>query len=85
MKINYQDIKYTDLVFARVNKKLKTDYSNLQIKILVREILEDNNSLINKQGKNYYVYNNQKEIELVINAFSYTLITINSKNKRIVR
>jgi len=69
------NICYTDLVFGRVNKKLKTNYSIDEIKDLVNQIVSDPETTINKQGKNYYLQN--KSIELVVNSFNFRLITTN--------
>ncbi len=69
------NICYTDLVFGRVNKKLKTNYLIDEIKNLVNQIISDPETTINKQGKNYYLQN--KSIELVVNSFNFRLITTN--------
>jgi len=69
------NICYTDLVFGRVTKKLKTVYSIDEIKNLVNQIISDPETTINKQGKNYYLQN--ESVELVVNSFNFRLITTN--------
>jgi len=76
-KIFLDNVCYTDLVFGRVNKKLNTSYSIDEIKLLVNRIISDSATVINKQGKNYYLLN--QDIELVVNSFNYRLITANRK------
>ncbi len=71
------DICYTVLVFNRVNKKLKTNWDVLTIKHIVNDILVSNDSNYKLQGKNWYVSNKNKNIELVINKNNYRLITDN--------
>ncbi|MBL3530567.1 DUF3781 domain-containing protein [Companilactobacillus zhachilii] len=69
------NVCYTPLVFGRVNKKLQVNLSNVEIKTLVEQIIRNKTTTIVKNGKNYYLQNN--DIELVINSFNYRLITIN--------
>jgi len=76
-KIFLDNVCYTDLVFGRVNNKLNTNYSIDEIKLLVNRIISDPATVINKQGKNYYLLN--QDIELVVNSFNYRLITANRK------
>lgn len=52
--------------------------SNEEIQQLVKQIISDPKTVINKNGKNYYLQNDT--IELVINSFNYRLITANRKN-----
>ncbi|WP_246001298.1 DUF3781 domain-containing protein [Companilactobacillus musae] len=72
-----QKVCYTPLVFERVNKKLKTDFSIAEIKSIVQNIINDSTTKITKTGKNYYLLN--KQVELVINSYNYRLITANKK------
>ncbi|WP_349515594.1 DUF3781 domain-containing protein [Leuconostoc suionicum] len=68
---------YTELVFTRVNKKLKTSWDILIIKYIVNDILTSNDSDYKLNGKNWYVSNKNANIELVINKNNYRLITAN--------
>lgn len=68
---------YTDLVYQRVNKKLKTDLSREGIEALVNEILMDDTSTVEKRGKNYYVTSYSQRVCLTINSYNFRLITAN--------
>ncbi len=74
-KVFLNNVCYTPLVFNRVNKKLQVNLSNEEIKTLVEQIISNKTTTIVKNGKNYYLQNN--DIELVINSFNYRLITVN--------
>ncbi|MGQ2375645.1 DUF3781 domain-containing protein [Companilactobacillus zhachilii] len=74
-KVFLNNVCYTPLVFNRVNKKLQVNLSNEEIKTLVNQIIQDKATTIVKDGKNYYLQND--DIELVINSFNYRLITVN--------
>jgi len=39
--------------------------------------LDDSATSIEKRGKNYYVTNQPRQVQLVINSFNYRLITVN--------
>ena len=70
------NICYTDLVYERVNKKLKTQLSKKQIESLVQEILrETETSQFRKTGKNVYISNTVKNIRLTVNSYTNRLIT----------
>ena len=70
-----ENICYTPLVFGRFNKKLNLNISELEIKQLVNQIISADNTIFQKEGKNYYLQH--EKIELVINSFNYRLITAN--------
>lgn len=69
---------YTELVYQRVNKKLKTQLTQSEIEALVDRLLADVTSSVEKRGKNYYVTNQRTQIQLVINSFNSRLITVNA-------
>lgn len=66
---------YTDLVYQRVNKKLKVDLSRSEIERMVQTILNDGQSTVEKHGKNYYITNLAHRTRLTINSFNFRLIT----------
>ncbi|WP_125573467.1 DUF3781 domain-containing protein [Levilactobacillus huananensis] len=68
---------YTELVYQRVNKKLAVDLSKPEIEALVTAVLDDSATDVEKVGKNYYVTNSSRQVQLVINSFNYRLITAN--------
>jgi hypothetical protein len=67
---------YTELVYQRINKKLKLDYSKQQIEALVLKIIEETDtSQFYKKGKNIYIQNEENNIQLTINSFTNRIIT----------
>lgn len=75
------NIGYTQLVYDRFNKKLKTNYTSSQIEELVQIILLAADTEITHLGKNYYVWQPARKIQLTINANNYRLITADSAKK----
>lgn len=70
-------ICYTELVYARINKKLKTNLSKDQIHKLMFELIEETDqNLFEKMGKNYYVSNIKQGIRITINSNNYRIITV---------
>lgn len=69
-------ICYTDLVYGRINKKLKLDLSNGKIEEMITEIVkETDESQFEKRGKNIYITNFERNIRLTINSYSNRIIT----------
>ena len=70
------NICYTELVYGRINKKLKLELSNDKIEELIFEIInETDEAEFQKTGKNIYIINNTKNIKLTINSFTNRIIT----------
>ncbi len=68
---------YTELVYQRINKKLKTAFSKGEIEILIYEILlETNEHDYRKTGKNFYIINTSRNITITINSYTYRIITV---------
>ncbi|ARV16179.1 DUF3781 domain-containing protein [Polaribacter sp. SA4-12] len=68
---------YTKLVYERINKKLKTNFSNDESEILIKKVLEE--TVIEnyiKKGKNFYISNNQYNIRITINSNTFRVITV---------
>ena len=71
------NICYTELVYGRINKKLKSTFSNSEIeKMIYKTLSETNESDFIKIGKNYYATNTDKQIRITINSNSYRIITV---------
>lgn len=71
------NICYTELVYGRINKKLKTTYSKTDIEKMICKLLEETDeSDFLKIGKNYYVTHPERQIRITINANSYRIITV---------
>ena len=83
MKINKKQILenhcYTELVYQRINKKLDTCFSRIEIELFIKKILQET-SLENfvKKGKNFYITNKQNNIRITINSNTFRVITVNS-------
>jgi hypothetical protein len=77
-----ENICYTELVYGRINKKLKTNYSKTQIEELMLETLDETDIIhYKKQGKNYYVSNSEKNIKITINSYTFRIITVDLLRK----
>ncbi|OAD45339.1 DUF3781 domain-containing protein [Polaribacter atrinae] len=68
---------YTKLVYERINKKLKTNFSTDESQILIKKILEET-TLENyiKKGKNFYISNKQHAIRVTVNSNTFRVITV---------
>ena len=70
------NICYTELVYGRINKKLKTTLSKREIEEKIRQMLfETVESDFVKIGKNYYATNTDKQIRITINSNTFRIIT----------
>lgn len=68
---------YTDLVYGRINKKLKSNYSKPEIEKFIFDILNETpEGFFQKTGKNYYVTNDNNNIKITINSNTYRVITV---------
>jgi len=68
---------YTKLVYQRINKKLKTSFTNEEIEILIKNLLKETaieNYL--KKGKNFYISNKEYGIRITINSNTFRIITV---------
>ena len=70
-------ICYTELVYGRINKKLDIDLPKEKIEKLILETIKNTpEDSITKIGKNYYLKNNQKNIQITINSNTFRVITV---------
>ncbi|MDX9771649.1 MAG: DUF3781 domain-containing protein [Tenuifilaceae bacterium] len=77
-----ENLCYTDLVYKRINKKLATDLSNVQIESFIDEILKTTNEKFYiKTGKNYYVTNTGRNVRITINSNTFRVITVDRTTK----
>lgn len=68
---------YTDLVYGRINKKPKSNYSKSEIEKFIFDILNETpEESFQKIGKNYYVTNDNNNIKITINSNTYRVITV---------
>ena len=71
-----QNLCYTELVYERINKKLKTAYTNEQIEDLMRRVIEETpDEDIIKTGKNFYISSPERGIRVTVNSYTFRVIT----------
>lgn len=77
-------ICYTELVYQRINKKLKTQFSKLEIEKILFEILKETPEKdFEKIGKNIYMTNSEKNIKITMNSNTCRIITVDKIDKKI--
>ncbi len=70
-------ICYTELVYGRINKKLKTQFSKLEIEKMLLDILTITaEEYFQKIGKNIYITNTEKNIKITVNSNTNRIITV---------
>ena len=72
--LNIDKIHTTKLGIERIKNNLKI---NENVVLYCKRIILDKNSKKYKQGKNWYIENNNNKI--TINSYSYTIITAHMK------
>lgn len=71
------NICYTELVYGRINKKLKSNYSKPEIEQLILDIINESpETFFQKIGKNYYITNHKNNIKITVNSNTYRVITV---------
>ena len=71
------NICYTELDYERINKKLKTNNSKLEIEKKLLEILKQTSKEnFEKKGKNFYATNIENNIIVTINSNTFRIITV---------
>jgi hypothetical protein len=72
-----ENICYTELVYQRINKKLKVNYSKKEIEELIVKVLKaTDEKFFTRTGKNYYVSNSEYNIRITINSNTFRVITV---------
>ena len=70
-----ENLCYTELVYGRINKKLKSQLSKDQIENKIyQSILDTPVECFHKKGKNYYIMN--QNIKITINSNTFRVITV---------
>lgn len=78
-----EKICYTDLVYERINKKLNIQLQKDEIEKMIHEIIgETEISKFQKNGKNIYITNKDKNIRLTINSYTNRIITADKLEKK---
>ena len=81
MSINKTEILtaicYTERVYDRINKKLKSNYSRPEIETMIFNILKETpETSFQRIGKNIYVTNAENKIKVTINSNTNRIITV---------
>ena len=77
-----ENICYTELVYERINKKLKSQFSKEEIeKLLFAIIKETDEADFQKRGKNIYVTNIEHNIRVTVNSYNCRIITVDLADK----
>ena len=72
-----ENICYTELVYERINKKLRTSLTKQQIeKFIFDSIQETEEKFFEKTGKNYYITNTKNNVRITINSNTFRIITV---------
>lgn len=70
---------YTELVYERINKKLKTQFGREEIREMIfRCIKESPEQSFQHVGKNYYILNGKEKIKITVNASTFRIITVDA-------
>lgn len=75
---------YSNLVFGRINKKLKSNLSPKEIEEFVYRMVSSDDCMIYKCGKNYYACNETTGVQITINSFNCRVITADTINSSIM-
>lgn len=68
---------YTELVYKRINKKLKINLNKIEVESLIKNVLQETDiSNYIKNGKNFYVTNLISKIMITINSNTFRIITV---------
>ena len=72
-----KNLCYTELVYDRINKKLSTNYSKLEIEEKLYTVIQETevDSFL-KKGKNFYIINKKHSIRVTINSNTFRVITV---------
>lgn len=77
-----KNICYTELVYGRINKKLKRSLSHREIEQLLLKTIEATPEMFfEEKGKNIYVSNEETGIRITINKHNYRVITVDTIKK----
>ncbi|WP_298780092.1 DUF3781 domain-containing protein [uncultured Polaribacter sp.] len=68
---------FTELVYQRINRKLKLNYSKIAIETFIKTLLIET-PLINyiKKGKNFYILNKKHQVRITVNSTTFRIITV---------
>lgn len=68
---------YTEMVYQRINKKLSTNFTNEEIEVFIKKIIQETApKYYNKIGKNFYISNTKQNIKITVNSTTFRIITV---------
>jgi hypothetical protein len=68
---------YTELVYERINKKLHCQLSKDEIEKLLFKVINDTRKqFFERNGKNIYITNREKNLKITINSNTCRIITV---------
>ena len=68
---------YTELVYERINKKLHCQLSKDEIEKLLFKVINDTREqFFERNGKNIYITNREKNLKITINSNTCRIITV---------
>ena len=80
-----ENLCYTELVYGRINKKLKLDLSNNAIEEFIMKILKETEEAnYSKTGKNFYVMNCEYNIRVTVTSNTFRVITVDRVGGKMV-
>lgn len=73
-----QKLCYTELVYERINKKLRSEFSKPEIEALLDKVIRETpETFFERRGKNVYITNCEQNIRITVNLNTFRVITIN--------
>lgn len=70
-------ICYTELVYGRINKKLRTNFNKIEIESLIYNAIEHTpESNFVRKGKNIYIKSIGNNFSITINTNTFRIITV---------
>jgi hypothetical protein len=72
-----QKLCYTELVYGRINKKLRCRLSNPEMERLIYNIVRETSiQFFERKGKNVYITNREQNIRITVNLNTFRVITV---------
>jgi hypothetical protein len=72
-----QKLYYTRLVYGRINKKLRSEFSKSEIETLIIKLIEETSEpFFEQRGKNVYIANREQNIRITVNLNTFRVITV---------
>lgn len=76
-----QKLCYTDLVYGRINKKLRCQLMDNEIKELIFNVItKTKEEFFERRGKNVYITNREQNIRITVNLNTLRVITVDLIN-----